>query len=136
MELKICGCDQPCVDCTNKGCWFYGEKEPNCPKYTCDRVGGKDCENCAFIDAYIENMRTRQKERNVFKGACSYCGGTLYLTTVYKVTTAGNKTGHTVKLKCDGCSFISTEFVEQLQDIPKAQELLLAKKKKKRRAGE
>lgn len=58
----------PCRDCTRK-CKYNlnGNVYSECPKYRCDRpkdFGFMDCEHCAFIDKYIEEVYYNDKERN------------------------------------------------------------------------
>ena len=59
MEVTLTDCTRPttCYDCTNESCWHHGKKEADCPKYHCDNAVLDDCENCSFIDAFIEDMR-------------------------------------------------------------------------------
>ena len=61
MEIKVSECVRRnlCVDCDNTNCWFYGSIMADCPKYHCDRVEDlfEDCESCAFIKEFQEDMR-------------------------------------------------------------------------------
>ena len=64
VEIRDCRRKVPCVDCDNKKCWHSGKKESDCPKYKCDRPDEfkLDCEHCAFIDKFIDDMRERNKK--------------------------------------------------------------------------
>ena len=61
MNIAINNCSRNtlCVDCDNTNCVFQGEKRSDCPKWRCDRpdYANLDCDNCAFIDRFIEDMR-------------------------------------------------------------------------------
>lgn len=58
-EINECKRNNLCVDCDNTRCHFHGKKEADCPKWKCDRPGGRDCEHCEFIDDFIEQMREK-----------------------------------------------------------------------------
>lgn len=54
-----------CCDCDDDVCIFAGEKWADCPKYYCDNPGGLDnCDNCDFIDNFIEEMREAYRREN------------------------------------------------------------------------
>ena len=53
-----CQRDNLCVDCDDAECAGAGRIEADCPKYKCDHLTG-DCNNCAFIKAYQEDMRKK-----------------------------------------------------------------------------
>ena len=57
--LTMADCHRPttCYDCTEESCLFHGDKGADCPKYHCDNAVLNDCENCSFIDAFIDDMR-------------------------------------------------------------------------------
>ena len=63
VSISECKKAIPCVDCDDKSCLFHGKKEPNCPKYKCDRKGSGayNCEHCSFIDRLINEMRKQNK---------------------------------------------------------------------------
>ena len=59
IAINNCSRNTPCIDCDNTNCVFQGKKESDCPKWRCDRpdYANLDCDNCAFIDRFIEDMR-------------------------------------------------------------------------------
>ena len=59
ITIEECTRKKTCYDCDNIRCGFQGQKEADCPKYRCDRpdILAYDCEHCAFIDNFIEDMR-------------------------------------------------------------------------------
>lgn len=61
-EISECKRNNLCVDCDNTRCHFQGKKLSDCPKWKCDRPGGMDCDNCTFIDGYIDLMRHQQEK--------------------------------------------------------------------------
>lgn len=61
-EISECKRKNLCIDCDNTRCHFHGKKEADCPKWKCDRPGGRDCEHCEFIDEFIEQMRRINNE--------------------------------------------------------------------------
>ena len=52
--IDVCERRNTCYDCSNEKCWRHGDKGADCPKYRCDNQNGYDCDNCEFIDEYIE----------------------------------------------------------------------------------
>ena len=63
IEIQECKKSIPCVDCKDTSCILHGKKESDCPKYHCDRPDSLkfECNNCAFIDKYIEDMRKQSR---------------------------------------------------------------------------
>lgn len=59
ITLTECNRQNTCYDCDNEQCIYHGVKGADCPKNHCDRPApvNLDCEHCAFIDEYIEEMR-------------------------------------------------------------------------------
>lgn len=57
--IKITDCTRKttCYDCDNEQCIYYGDLTADCPKWVCDN--NLDCENCEFIDWFIEEERRR-----------------------------------------------------------------------------
>lgn len=59
--IQECTRDCLCVDCTNDNCWHHGDKVADCPRWgecSLKREGTvKDCDECYWIDSYIERMR-------------------------------------------------------------------------------
>jgi len=66
VNISECKRKNTCYDCDNQKCAFQGKKEADCPKWKCDRpdILKYDCEHCAFIDGYIEDMREEYHENN------------------------------------------------------------------------
>ena len=62
--LTECTRKNTCYDCDNESCWHHGDKGADCPKYRCDRPKEHmlDCEHCAFIDRFIDDMRAEQRK--------------------------------------------------------------------------
>lgn len=56
LKLSECNRKNLCVDCDNKECLHHGKVEADCPKYHCDN-DTHDCNNCAFIKQYQQDMR-------------------------------------------------------------------------------
>lgn len=65
-EMKVvmseCTRQNTCFDCDSERCLHKGRKEADCPKYRCDRPGGKNCDHCDFIDDFIERERKWYRE--------------------------------------------------------------------------
>ena len=57
VSISECTRKTTCYDCGNEKCWHHGQKESDCPKYRCDNKVLLDCDNCGFIDEFIEEMR-------------------------------------------------------------------------------
>ena len=66
VEIKECKRKNTCYDCDNERCWHHGKKEADCPKYHCDRQGDGflNCDNCGFIDRFIEAIRRANADSN------------------------------------------------------------------------
>ena len=67
MKMKECRNNVPCRDCTDTSCLFHGDISRDCPKSSCDRpygYGFLECEHCAFIDKYIDDVYYWQKENS------------------------------------------------------------------------
>lgn len=62
LNLSVCNRDNLCVDCDDKECHHAGDIGADCPKWKCDHPFG-DCENCAFIKKFVEEMRGGKNER-------------------------------------------------------------------------
>lgn len=64
-EISECTRQNACYDCDNIHCGFQGQKSADCPKYRCDREGmfAYDCDRCAFVDRYIEDMRKEYEKK-------------------------------------------------------------------------
>ena len=62
LTMNECTRKNTCYDCDDKKCIFKGKKESDCPKYTCDNVKQNDCENCDFINLYIDMERKWYQE--------------------------------------------------------------------------
>lgn len=58
LTMDECTRQNTCYDCDNETCYFHGKKEADCPKYVCDN-STFDCEECEFINDYIEEERKR-----------------------------------------------------------------------------
>jgi len=64
VSFSICNKRNTCFDCDNTKCWHCGDKGADCPKWTCDNPKGIDnCDDCEFIDQYIEDERKMWKEQ-------------------------------------------------------------------------
>ena len=61
MTMIECNRNLLCIDCNDTECWHQGKKESDCPEYRCDK--SLDCNKCAFIDQYIDDMRKMAKEK-------------------------------------------------------------------------
>ena len=61
LTMSECTRQNTCYDCDNEACWFNGKKEADCPKYGCDNDKPFDCDNCKFVDEFIEKERNRYK---------------------------------------------------------------------------
>ena len=50
--------DIPCRDCENTECTLHGDARADCPKYRCTRPieALLDCDHCAFIDWFIDEV--------------------------------------------------------------------------------
>ena len=57
LKMSECTRKTTCYDCGNTTCYFNGKKESDCPKYGCDNGKPYDCEDCNFIDKFIEEER-------------------------------------------------------------------------------
>lgn len=58
FTLSECTRKNLCCDCDNARCTRIGDKGADCPKWICDNPNGLDnCDNCDFIDNFIEEMR-------------------------------------------------------------------------------
>lgn len=55
MKSK-CNKDTLCVDCTST-CTYAGQIGADCPKYKCDNDKPMDCQNCKWIQEYINILR-------------------------------------------------------------------------------
>ena len=64
MQINMTECTRQntCFDCDNQQCAGHGDKGADCPKYHCDNPNGLDnCEDCEFVDEFIEEMRKEYK---------------------------------------------------------------------------
>lgn len=61
LKFKECRRQNTCLDCTDEKCIFVGSKEAECPKWQCNN--NHDCDNCSFIDEYIEEERKYYDKR-------------------------------------------------------------------------
>jgi hypothetical protein len=60
--LNECHRHTLCIDCDSKTCQRSRDDKGNdCPKWICDNVVLQDCDNCAFIDEYIQVMRKQYR---------------------------------------------------------------------------
>ena len=57
LNLTECHENCLCMDCNNKACFHAGDKQADCPKYTCDNPTPHDCDNCEFLKSYAAAMR-------------------------------------------------------------------------------
>lgn len=60
MDISICKRNNLCVDCDDNKCWHCGDKVSDCPRYpqTCKiRQQIDSCDECTWIDSYIEKVR-------------------------------------------------------------------------------
>lgn len=64
ITINECTRRNTCYDCDNEKCVLHGKKKSDCPKYVCDMPEPyhNDCENCAFIDEFIDLARREYKE--------------------------------------------------------------------------
>lgn len=63
ITVDICNRNNLCVDCDNKECWHCGDKIADCPRYPqyCAREKIADsCDDCTWIDKYIEEIRCQK----------------------------------------------------------------------------
>ena len=61
VKLSVCKRENLCVDCDNEKCHRHGDPGADCPKWKCDHLTG-DCDNCAFIKRYQEEMRKQYQK--------------------------------------------------------------------------
>ena len=62
FNIGLCEMKNTCYDCNSDRCALRGKKESDCPKYRCDNPVPDDCDNCSFINMYIDMERKRYKE--------------------------------------------------------------------------
>ena len=61
-KFSVCHRQNTCFDCDDPKCWRVGDKGADCPKYKCDNpLGIQNCDECVFINQYIEMERKRYK---------------------------------------------------------------------------
>lgn len=61
LNLSVCNRDNLCVDCDSETCLRAGDIGADCPKWKCDNPNGSDCEDCAFIKEFVEEMRKKNE---------------------------------------------------------------------------
>ena len=66
FALKPCHRKNLCVDCDDPDCFHAGKLIADCPKYHCDRPPEQfeDCESCAFLRRFQEDMRKEFKQND------------------------------------------------------------------------
>lgn len=81
-HMYACLRDNLCYDCEDKRCFHAGDKGADCPKYTCDNPNGIDeCDNCEFIDNFIEMSRNGEN-KDMYDQSIKADAGKEPLTTV------------------------------------------------------
>lgn len=61
LKMYECTRKTTCYDCDNEDCFWSKKKIADCPKMECDNDDKYACNNCKFIDEFIEEERNRYK---------------------------------------------------------------------------